>query len=121
MPGVFRPEGVRGNFEGRWRLRVRASLTCFLGYDKHPDERPTFSVPGGKLMGYEIPHPHFRALEAEAEDSLLLGETLALRGPLWTETTKTKGHFLARAKTKTIRQRLYIFVTPTLPPPSEIK
>jgi hypothetical protein len=107
--------------DGRWRLRVRASLTCFLGYDKHPDERPTFSVPGGKLMGYEIPHPHFRALEAEAEDSLLLGETLALRGPLWTETTKTKGHFLARAKTKTIRQRLYIFVTPTLPPPSEIK
>ena len=77
--------------------------------------------PAANRSDTEIPHPHFRALEADAEDSLLLGETLALRGPLWAETTKTKAHFLVRAKTTTVRQRLYIFVTPTLPSPSEMK
>jgi type II secretory pathway component GspD/PulD (secretin) len=95
--------------DGKWRLRVRASVTAFLGYD---NPKASISNPGGKPIGYEIPHPHFRAVEADAEDSLLSGQTLALRGPLWTETTKTKGHFLVPAKTKTVRQRLYIFVTP---------
>ena len=85
--------------DGKWRLRVRASVAAFLGYDKHTNEHPTVSLPGGKPLGYEIPHPHFRALEADADDSLLLGETLALRGPLWAETTKTKAHFLVPAKT----------------------
>ena len=66
---------------GQWRLRVRASDTAFIGYDD-PGRNKAFSpVPGGKPIEYAIPLPHFRALEAEAEDSLLLGQTLVLRGP----------------------------------------
>jgi hypothetical protein len=99
---------------GQWRLHVRASNTEFLGYDNYGKKnKGSVSNPGGKPIGYEMPHPHFRAVEADAEDSLMLGQTMALRGPLWTVTTKTKGHFLMPAKTKTIRQRLYVFVTPT--------
>jgi len=103
---------------GRWSLRVTASETAFLGYDKYGSNLASVSAPGGKPIEYQIPHPHFRAVEADAEDSLLPGQTLALRGPLWTETTKTKGHFLVRGKTKTIRQRLFVFVTPTALPNS---
>jgi hypothetical protein len=102
--------------DGRWRLVVFASETAFIGYDK---DFASMSAPGGKPIEYQIPHPHFRAVEADAEDSLLLGQTLAVRGPLWTETTKTKAHFFVPAKTKTVRQRLYVFVTPTRPAPSK--
>jgi beta-lactamase regulating signal transducer with metallopeptidase domain len=98
---------------GRWSLRVTASETAFIGYDKSGKDLASVSATGGKPIKYQIPHPHFRAVVADAEDSLLPGQTLALRGPLWTETTKTKGHFLVRGKTKTVRQRLYVFVTPT--------
>ncbi len=98
---------------GRWSLRVTASETAFIGYDNYGNNLAWVSAPGGKPIGYQIPHPHFRAVVTDAEDSLLPGQTLALRGPLWTETTKTKGHFLVRGKTKTVRQRLYVFVTPT--------
>jgi beta-lactamase regulating signal transducer with metallopeptidase domain len=106
---------------GKWRLQVRASHTAFIGYDNHGKNYASISIPGGKPLGYDIPHPHFRALEADADESVLLGQTLALRGPLWSETTKTKGHFLVPGKSKTVRQRLYIFVTPTLPSPSDKK
>jgi hypothetical protein len=108
---------------GTWRLRVRASDTSFIGYDNPAEasHKASSSVPGGKPIGYAVPHPHFRALEADAEETVLLGQTLALRGPLWAETTKTKAHFLVPAKTKTVRQRLYIFVTPTLPAPPQTK
>jgi hypothetical protein len=73
------------------------------------------SSPGGKPIHYDIPHPHFRAVEADSDDAVHWGQTLAVRGPLWTETTKTKGHFLSPGKTKTVRKRLYVFVTPTQP------
>jgi beta-lactamase regulating signal transducer with metallopeptidase domain len=107
---------------GKCRVRVRASDTEFLGYDKSSEPKSTVSAPaGGKPLSYEIPHPHFRAAEADAEDSVPLGQTLVLRGPLWFETTKTKAHFLVSAKTKTIRQRLYVFITPSLAPPSDKK
>jgi hypothetical protein len=52
-------------------------------------------------------------LEASADASTLLGETMAIRGPLISETIKTKGRLFVRAKTKAVRQRLYVFVTPT--------
>lgn len=95
--------------DGNWRLAVVGSVTTFLGYD----------TPGKILsvskIGYVMPLPHFRVVETTAEEVVPLGQTLAIRGPLWVETTKTKGHFFSRSKTKTTRQRLYIFVTPTSP------
>jgi len=106
---------------GKWRLHVRASFDEFLGYEKlNDDKMATAGHPGGKPDKRAIFRPHIRVREAEAEDLLLPGQTLAVGGPLVAETTKTKGHFLAPAKTKTIRQRLYIFVT-ILPSPSEMK
>jgi hypothetical protein len=109
-------------YNGQWRLVVRACDTAFIGYDNYGKKEAmgSFSVPGGKPLGYVIPHPHFRAVEADAAETLSLGQTLALRGPMWIETTKTKGHFLAPSKTKTVHQRLYIFVTPTCPTPSQM-
>jgi beta-lactamase regulating signal transducer with metallopeptidase domain len=96
-----------------WRLRVQVDLLNFLGYEKN---KPGVLETGGTPVKYDLPMPHFRVLESSAEDTVPLGQTLAIRGPLWTETTKTKAHFFTRAKTKTTRQRLYIFVTPTRPP-----
>jgi hypothetical protein len=104
---------------GRWRLRVIARETTFIGYDNYGREFGSLglvSVPGGKPLGYQIPHPHFRSVEISSDDDLSLGQTLALRGPLWTEVTRTKGGFFSRAKTKTVRERLYVFVTPTAVP-----
>jgi beta-lactamase regulating signal transducer with metallopeptidase domain len=102
--------------DGRWRLRVSASETEFIGYDKDGKSQGSVSAPGGKPLEYQIPNPHFRAVEINSDDVLPLGQTLALRGPLWTEVTKTKGRFLSPAKTITARRRLYVFVTPTQPP-----
>ena len=64
-------------------------------------------------MKYRLPFPHFRVLEAAAQASTPLGDTMAIRGPLITETVKTKGSLFTRAKTKIVHQRLYVFVTPT--------
>ncbi|HZM05324.1 MAG TPA: M56 family metallopeptidase [Candidatus Saccharimonadales bacterium] len=103
--------------DGKWRLRVRASDTAFLNYDKltnDPLAVPDF--PRRSVSG-ETPRPHLRAVEADADEAVPLNQTLALRGPLWTETTKTKAHFIFPARTTTARKRLYIFVTPTHPPP----
>jgi len=100
--------------DGQWRLQVLASYTLFIGYDD-PGKGGSFSGPGGKPIEYVTPLPHFRALQAAAEETVVLGQTLAMRGPLWTETNKIKGHFLVPTKTKTVRHRLYLFVTPTLP------
>jgi beta-lactamase regulating signal transducer with metallopeptidase domain len=101
----------------QWRLRVRGSKTAFLAYDQYGKDFGSVSNPGGKPMQYAIPHPHFRAVEADSDDSLKVGDTLALRGPLWTETITNKGHFFFPGKTTTVRKRLYVFVTPTTPPP----
>jgi hypothetical protein len=98
---------------GLWRLRVGASVTAFIGYDKYGKDLESWATPGGKPITYQVPHPHFREVEINSDDELRSGHTLALRGPLWTETTKTKGHFLSPAKTKTVRERLYVFVTAT--------
>jgi hypothetical protein len=65
------------------------------------------------------PRPHFRAVETEAEDDVPLNQTMALRGPLWSETVKTRGHFFFSGKTTTARKRLYVFVTPVEPPPAK--
>ncbi len=97
--------------DNSWRLNVVVRYLTFQGYDKLPPG--TVSVPGGIPSKYQQPLPHFRLLEASADASALLGETMAVRGPLITETVKTKGRLFVRAKTKAVRQRLYVFVTPS--------
>jgi hypothetical protein len=95
-----------------WHLTVSARYLTFQGYDKSgPD--PSVSLPGGKPIKYHPPLPHFRVLEADAESTMSLDQTLAIRGPLVTETIKTKGSLFVRAKSKTIHQRFYVFVTPS--------
>jgi hypothetical protein len=97
--------------DNSWRLNVVARHMTFEGYDK-PAVEPSISVPGGIPSKYHQPLPHFRLLETKAEGSTVFGETMAIRGPLITETVKTKGRLFVRAKTKTVHQRLYVFVTP---------
>jgi len=98
-----------------WRLDVLVSFTTFLGYDD-PGKFVVSAMTGGKPITGVFPLPHFRVVEASTKYIVPLGQTLAIRGPLWTETTKTKGRFLMSGKTKTTRQRYYLFVTPTRPP-----
>jgi hypothetical protein len=106
---------------GKCAMTILFHMTSFKGYDKYGKDSAELSVPGGKPLGYEQPHPHFSCIEAATKASVRMGQTLALRGPLWTQTTRSKGHFLFPGKTITSRSRLFIFVTPTVPTAADLK
>jgi hypothetical protein len=106
---------------GNCGISMDFRMTSFEGYDDYGKDFGDYPVAGGKPLSYQRPHPHFRSVEADASTPVPLGQTLALRSPVWTEQIKTKGHFLAPARTTTLRKRLYVFVTPTLPTPKDME
>ena len=86
-------------------LLVLSRNTQFLGYDKpaHPEK------------DYTLPLPHLRVNEIQGGGTVQMGETLALRGPAFTQTNKLKDTVLGifhRTHTDIVRKRLYLFVTP---------
>ena len=86
-------------------LLVLSRNTRFMGYDK----------PAHPAKDYTIPLPHLRVNEIQGGGTVRMGETLALRGPAFTQTNKLKDTVLGifhRTHTDIERRRLYLFVTP---------
>lgn len=130
--------------QGRIRLTVIASISEFLGYDDPGPVLvvPTAIHGGGAApVGATIPLGRVRVLsltsiggsgaeekgKAPGEVVVRSGETVVLRGPLTTDVVRTSskvptlgdlpriGRFFRNASTHTVRKRLYVFVTATLP------
>jgi beta-lactamase regulating signal transducer with metallopeptidase domain len=96
------------------RLQVTATVTEFLGYDDPKDR-------GGEAVEAS---PHLRNRRATADATCSMGGTVVLRGPLVTETVRTKdqvpllgdvpllGRFFRSESSRTNQNRLYVFLTP---------
>ena len=107
------------------RMHLTAKVTEFLGYDDPKGQSVAAAQPGGKPLKGIIPIPHVRIRVAIADSTFPLGGTLALRGPLVTETVRVKdkvpvlgdvpllGRLFRSDSTSTYKKRLYVFVTPT--------
>lgn len=111
------------------RLRILATFTEFLGYDDPGQFTPVVAaVEGGAPLKAQLPLPRLRVrnLGTSPEVMVRSGETVVLRGPLSTNTVRTAdkvpglgdlpmvGSLFRREGTHTIRNRLYVFVTPEL-------
>jgi hypothetical protein len=101
--------------EDGWRLAVVAKFVEFLGYDDPGTVIPQARAwvdsksPSPKPIKATLPLPHFRVRQSLATAVAKLGQTVALRGPLGTETKRVKGKFSDRILTTT--NRFYVFVT----------
>lgn len=89
---------------GLCQLKVNASYNSFLGFENAGMPMKAYKAPGGKPAFGVAPQPHFRDLESSATASLSRTQTLAIRGPQWSETTTNQTRNL----------RLYVFVTPEI-------
>jgi beta-lactamase regulating signal transducer with metallopeptidase domain len=99
------------------RFDVHAKFVEFLGYDNPgavvPQARSwaDSTSPRPEPLKATLPLPHFRVRQSQGSAVVKLGQTLALRGPLATETKKVKGHFFRSDRTLTTTNRFYVFVT----------
>ncbi len=106
------------------RMHLTAKITEFLGYDDPKGQSVAAAQPGGKPLKGIVPLPHLRIRMAIADSTFPLGGTLALRGPLVTETVRMKdkvpvlgdvpllGRLFRSESTSTYQKRLYVFVSP---------
>jgi hypothetical protein len=106
------------------RMHLTAKVTEFLGYDDPKGQSVAAAQPGGKPLKGIVPLPHLRIRMAIADSTFPLGGTLALRGPLVTETVRMKdkvpvlgdvpllGRLFRSESTSTYQKRLYVFVSP---------
>jgi hypothetical protein len=81
-------------------------MTRFLGYDR----------PGHPEKDYILPLPHLRVVEIQGKGTVRIGQTLALRGPAYTQTNKLTNTVLwifHPARTEIVTMRNYVFVTAT--------
>lgn len=106
------------------RMHLTAKVTEFLGYDDPKGQSVSAPQPGGKALKGVVPLPHLRIRMAIVDSTFPLGGTLALRGPIATETVRMKdkvpvlgdvpllGRLFRSESTSTYKKRLYVFVTP---------
>ena len=104
------------------RVGIVASVTEFLGYDQ--PAAPSKDKSGKGAPGV-TPLPRLRVRTTHADPLAKPGETIALRGPLVTDTLSFKdkvpvlgdtpllGRLFRSESKSTVRKRLYVFVTPT--------
>jgi beta-lactamase regulating signal transducer with metallopeptidase domain len=103
--------------EDGWRLVVVAKYVEFLGYDDPgtvvPQARAWVDTksPSPEPIKATLPLPHFRVRQSLATAVAKMGQTVALRGPLATETKKVKGKFFRSDRIQTTTHRFYVFVT----------
>lgn len=107
------------------RLDVRAKFVEFLGYDDPgsfvPEARAWVDAtsPPSEPVKAMLPVPHFRVRGSQASAVAKLGQTVALRGPLATETEIIKEGLAQAEKSQTSTNRFYVFVT--LEPPASLR
>ena len=100
-----------------WRLDVQAKYVEFLGYNDPGTVAPQAHAwvdsnsPSPEPIKATLPLPHFRVRQSQATAVVKLGQTVALRGPLGTDTEKIKGKFLRSGGIQTTTNRFYVFVT----------
>ena len=100
-----------------WRLVVVAKFVEFLGYDDPGKAAPQAgnwsdsNLPVFEPAKAMLPRPHFRVRQTQGSAVANLGQTVALRGPLATETENVKGGFLRSGGIQTTTNRFYVFVT----------
>lgn len=105
------------------RLQVTATVTEFLGYDDPKDRGGEAVAAVGKPSKGVVPLPHLRNRRATADATCSVGGTVVIRGPLVTETVRTKdqvpllgdvpllGRFFRSESLRTNQNRLYVFLT----------
>lgn len=99
-------------------LRVIATLSEFLGYDKPTTKAPYIYVNGKRKKGL-IPLPRYRVQQMTNDCVILDGQTLMLGNFPTTEVAKQpNGEFLTTDVTGTKTNFLFVFVTPTLIDPA---
>ncbi len=98
-------------------LRVIATLTEFLGYDKAATEVPIYV--NGKKEKTTLPLPKYRLQQMTNDCVILDGQTLMLGNLPMTEISKQpNGEFLTADVTGNKTNFLFVFVTPTLIDPA---
>jgi hypothetical protein len=100
-----------------WLLDVQAKFVEFLGYDDAGTVVPQAPAwgdsnsPSPEPIKAKLPLPHFRVRQSQGSAVVKLGQTIALRGPVATETKKVKGKFFRSDRNLTTTNRFYVFVT----------